>query len=159
MSLFKCFLFSLFVFSFLTSKVSSAASEPQASRAKTSVEKSKMDNGVFFENLKDGQTISTPHRLMMGVRGKTVLSAGQKTEDKNFGHHHLIIGSDGIPESQPIPSDDKHLHFGKGQTETEVNLPPGEHKLTLQFADGAHRSFGPAWSKTITVKVAATKSK
>jgi hypothetical protein len=58
-----------------------------------------------------------------------------------------------MPEGQAIPADDMHLHFGKGQTETEVTLKPGEHKLTLQFADGAHRSYGPKMSKTIKITV------
>jgi len=52
-----------------------------------------------------------------------------------------------------VPFDDKDLHFGKGQTEAQVTLPPGRHTLTLQIADGAHRSYGPKWSTTITVNV------
>ncbi len=69
------------------------------------------------------------------------------------GHHHLLIDSPGVSKGEVIPANDKSLHFGKGQTETDVTLPPGDHTLTLQFGDGAHRSYGPAMSKTIKVHV------
>ena len=49
--------------------------------------------------------------------------------------------------------DDQHRHFGKGQTETEITLPPGRYRLTMQFADGAHRSYGEKMRKTIEVTV------
>jgi hypothetical protein len=52
-----------------------------------------------------------------------------------------------------IPADEKSLHFGKGQTEADVKLTPGDHKLTMQFGDGSHRSYGPEMSQTITVHV------
>ena len=52
-----------------------------------------------------------------------------------------------------IPMDEKHLHFGKGQTETDVTLPPGQYTLTMQFANGAHQSYGPELSKSIKVTV------
>jgi len=52
-----------------------------------------------------------------------------------------------------VPTDATHLHFGKGQTETEVTLPPGQYALTMQFANGAHQSYGPEMSKTIHVTV------
>ena len=55
--------------------------------------------------------------------------------------------------NEVIPADDKHLHFGKGQTETMVKLPPGKHTLMLQFADGAHKSYGPGMSAKIEVTV------
>ncbi len=58
-----------------------------------------------------------------------------------------------MPAGEVIPADDKHLHFGKGQSEAEVKLTPGPHTLTLQFADGAHRSYGPELSKTIKITV------
>ncbi|MFM7523601.1 MAG: DUF4399 domain-containing protein, partial [Betaproteobacteria bacterium] len=69
------------------------------------------------------------------------------------GHHHLIINSADIAAGDAIPMDDQHRHFGKGQTETEINLPPGRYRLTMQFADGAHRSYGEKMRKTIEVTV------
>jgi hypothetical protein len=54
-----------------------------------------------------------------------------------------------------ISTDDTHRHLGKGQTEADLELPPGEYKLTLQFADGLHRSYGKERSATIRIKVAS----
>jgi len=45
------------------------------------------------------------------------------------------------------------VHFGKGQTEAEVKLPPGNYKLTMQFADGFHLSYGKDMSATINIAV------
>jgi len=59
-----------------------------------------------------------------------------------------------FPRGTSIPADAQNLHFGKGQTETTVELSPGQHQLTLQFGNGAHQSYGDAMSKTITVTVA-----
>lgn len=58
-----------------------------------------------------------------------------------------------MPEGDAIPFDDTHLHFGKGQEAADVQLAPGKHTLTVQFADALHRSYGEAWRSTITVNV------
>jgi hypothetical protein len=107
--------------------------------------------GVYFVEPKDGATVSNPVHVKFGVDGMTVAPAGS-TEPKT-GHHHLLIDSGPLPQGQVVPVSDKSIHYGKGQTETDVTLPPGDHTLTAQFADGAHRSYGPDWSKTITVHV------
>ncbi|MBN9095062.1 DUF4399 domain-containing protein, partial [Pandoraea pnomenusa] len=106
---------------------------------------------VFFVAPADGAVVSNPVVVKFGVEGMTVKPAGEVVA--NTGHHHLIIDGDPIPAGQVVPADDSHLHFGKGQTETTVNLTPGDHTLTMQFADGAHRSYGPAMSQTIKVHV------
>lgn len=69
------------------------------------------------------------------------------------GHFHLLVDTDPVEEGQPIPAGDKYLHFRKGETSTKVKLKPGKHKLTLQFADGAHRSYGTRLSDSIEVTV------
>lgn len=114
---------------------------------------------VFFANLKDGQTVTSPLKVKFGLKGMKIRPALEDLTDKTSGHHHLIIDGGPIPAGQAIPTDDKHLHFGKGQTETEIKLPPGEHTLTLQFADGAHLSYGEAMSATIKVNVKGPKKK
>lgn len=106
---------------------------------------------VSFIEPKDGATVTSPFRVKFAVVGMEVQPAGAVVP--NAGHHHLLINRDGLVKGQPIPFDDNHLHFGKGQTETEVKLPPGQYKLTMQFADGAHQSYGAALSKSITVTV------
>ena len=108
-------------------------------------------DGVNFKNLKDGDTINQNSKVSFEVFNMTVHPAGELIE--NTGHHHLIINGDFIPEGEVIPATPNHIHFGKGQTETTLNLPPGEYKITLQFADGAHRSYGKRWSKTIKIKL------
>ena len=109
------------------------------------------EDGVAFGNLKDGDTVSSPVKVEFLVYGKTIKPAG--TEEEGTGHHHIIIDGGSIQAGIVVPANDTHIHFGKGQTETTLELTPGEHTLTLQFADFAHRSFGSKWSKTITVTV------
>ncbi|MBX5438360.1 MAG: DUF4399 domain-containing protein [Thermoflavifilum sp.] len=107
---------------------------------------------VFFKNLKDGQVVQNPIHVEMGVVGMQVDSAGLVREGS--GHHHLLIDDgDSIPSGQVIPKDSTHLHFGNAQTETDLQLSPGKHKLTLQFADGMHRSYGRQMAATITIEV------
>ena len=107
--------------------------------------------GVSFIGLEDGAKVKSPLKIGMNVVGKEVEPAGVIVEGK--GHHHLIIDGEATPLGTAVPADETHIHFGGGQEETEVELTPGEHTLTLQFADGAHLSYGPDWSKTISVTV------
>ncbi len=106
---------------------------------------------VFFANLKDGQTITSSFKLKMGVKGMEVKPAG--TLKEGTGHHHLVIDESFVEKGSVVTKDATHIHFGKGQTEHELLLSPGKHTLTLQFADGAHQSYGKELSKTITVEV------
>jgi len=106
---------------------------------------------VFFSNLKDGQKIPSTFLMQMGVKGMKLKPAG--TLEESSGHHHLVINSNFIEKGQVVPADEKHIHFGKAQTEYELKLKPGKYTLTLQFADGAHQSYGKELSKTITVEV------
>lgn len=106
---------------------------------------------VSFVEPADGATVSSPVSVKMAVSGMTVQPAGKLVE--GTGHHHLIIDGEPVAAGTPVPADAQHLHFGKGQTETSVELPPGKHTLTLQFADGLHQSYGPAMSKTIEIDV------
>lgn len=109
--------------------------------------------GVHFVFPQNDAKIFAKSTVRFGVTGMTVTPAGQHIEDATRGHHHLIIDGAPIPQGQPVPFDDTHMHFGKGQTETELTLAPGTHTLTLQFANGAHLSYGPALSTTIRVEV------
>jgi hypothetical protein len=106
---------------------------------------------VDFVEPKNGATVTSPFKVVFGVTGMMVKPAGDMTA--NTGHHHLLVNVGSIPNGTVIPADDKHIHFGKGQTETEVNLPPGKYKLTMQFANGGHQSYGPQLSKSIDVVV------
>jgi hypothetical protein len=65
----------------------------------------------------------------------------------------LLINAEGIAAGQVVPADERHIHFGKGQTETLVTLPNGQYTLTLQFANGLHQSYGEVMRKSIHVTV------
>jgi hypothetical protein len=106
---------------------------------------------VFFIEPKDGATVTSPVHVKFGVEGMKIVPAGTMTE--NTGHHHLLIDSGPVQKGVVIPANDKSLHYGKGQTEADVPLTPGDHTLTMQFGDGAHRSYGPEKSQTIKVHV------
>lgn len=106
---------------------------------------------VYFVNIEDGSTITSPLTVEMGVNGMEVEPAGELSKYK--GHHHLIIDGEFEPKGMVVPADTTHIHFGKGQTSTEVKLSPGAHTLTLQFADGFHRSYGEKMSAQVSITV------
>jgi hypothetical protein len=88
---------------------------------------------VSFVQPADGATVSNPVHVVFGVDGMKIAPAGTMTE--GTGHHHLLVDGKPLPKGEVIPANDKSLHFGKGQTETDLTLPPGDHTLTLQFGD------------------------
>ena len=106
---------------------------------------------IDFISPKNGDVVPTTFIVKMAVTGMKVAPAGEIVE--GTGHHHLLINTSDISEGQVIPNDTQHKHFGKGQTETEVTLQPGKYKLTLQFADGVHRSYGEKLRKSIEITV------
>jgi hypothetical protein len=106
---------------------------------------------VSFVEPKDGAQVSSPIHLKFAVDGMKVAPAGDMTP--GTGHHHLLVDGQALPSGEVVPVNDHSIHYGKGQTETDVTLPPGDHTLTMQFADGAHRSYGPEMSQTIKVHV------
>lgn len=106
---------------------------------------------VFFANLNDGDTITSPVIIEFGLEGMEAGPAGELVE--GFGHHHLIIDGSFLEKGDVVPVDDNNIHYGKGQTETEIELTAGAHSLTMQFADGYHQSLGEQMSATINVFV------
>jgi hypothetical protein len=107
---------------------------------------------VFFVNLKNGQKVKSPLKIEMGVKGIALDSAGVLRPAS--GHHHILIDAgDSLAAGTVVPKDSTHLHFGNAQKEAEIKLPPGEHKITLQYADGLHRSYGGKLASSVTVTV------
>lgn len=106
---------------------------------------------VHFVEPQDGATVTSPVKVVFGATNLEIVPAGPLRS--NTGHHHLILNGEPVPAGKAVPADDQHIHYGKGQTETEIELPPGEHTLTMQLADGIHRSYGPDLAATITVTV------
>lgn len=106
---------------------------------------------VYFANLKDGQKVKSPVKVEFGLEGMEVEPAGELHE--GMGHHHIIINGSALERGVAVPADSVNIHYGAGQTETELELPKGEHSLTMQFADGYHQSYGPQMSATIKITV------
>jgi hypothetical protein len=103
----------------------------------------------------NGQVIPAgkPFRVWFGLRNMGVAPKG--VAFNNTGHHHLLIDVDLPPAGQEIPSDRNHLHFGAGETETTIELPPGKHTLQLLMGDEHHVPHTPPVASqkiTITVK-------
>ncbi|MYN19223.1 DUF4399 domain-containing protein [Rugamonas sp. FT107W] len=106
---------------------------------------------VSFVEPADGATVTSPFKVKFAVSGMDVKPAGDMTA--NTGHHHLLINAAPVKAGEVVPADEHHIHFGKGQTETEVKLPPGTYTLSMQFANGLHQSYGPGMSKDIKITV------
>ena len=110
------------------------------------------ESKVYFINLKDGDIVESPVFIQFGLSGKGVAPAG--VDKENTGHHHLLIDVQAIDFYMPIPSSKNHLHFGGGQTETSIELTPGEHELQLMLGDLYHVPHSPPiTSKKIKISV------
>lgn len=117
---------------------------------------------VMFIEPVEGATITGPLEngtiavnVKMGAENVVIKPAGAL--EAGSGHHHVLIDAT-VPSGEVVPKDDTHLHFGQGQTEATIRVAPGAHKLTMQLADGIHRSYGEALSATVNVTVAAAGS-
>jgi hypothetical protein len=109
---------------------------------------------VYFVNIKNGDTVSSPFLVQFGLSGMGVAPVGVDTA--NTGHHHLIIDTKLSPEAlkAPIAADAKHVHYGGGQTEAMVTLPPGQHTLQLVLGNWSHIPHDPpVMSEIITITV------
>jgi len=108
---------------------------------------------VYIVRPAAGARVKSPVTVVFGLTGMGIAPAGVKFD--NTGHHHLLIDTE-LPAdlTQPLPVSDAIRHFGKGQTETTLDLSPGKHTLQLLFADFTHTPFTPnVASKKITITV------
>lgn len=107
---------------------------------------------VYFITPADGATVKSPLTVRFGLTGMGVAPAG--VEKEKTGHHHLIIDAPTPDGGLPLPADEHHVHFGGGQTETTIELPPGEHTLQLIVGDHLHVPHDPPiTSPIITITV------
>lgn len=108
---------------------------------------------VYILSPANGEVVKSPVRVVFGLRNMGVAPAGINA--KGTGHHHLLIDTPLPALDRPIPADAKHLHFGGGQTETSIELEPGEHTLQLLLGDASHIPHQPpVMSNPITIVVA-----
>lgn len=111
---------------------------------------------VFFENIKDGDVVESPIKILFGIEGFGITPAGTKGKIRHTaGHHHLLVNVEHLPDlDSTIPRDEKHLHFDQGETETLLNLSTGKHTLQLLLGDEQHEPQDPAlFSEKITITV------
>ena len=88
--------------------------------------------------------------VLMGAPGGAHAGNSPASSDAKV----YIINSPLPPFDEDIPADNNHLHFGAGQSEARVELPPGTHTLQLLMGDHNHVPHDPPlMSKKITVIV------
>lgn len=92
---------------------------------------------VFIIEPIDGATLSSPIKVVFGIENMAIAPAGQDLP--NSGHHHLLVDHAELPPLDiPLPASDTLIHFGKGQTETSIELEPGNHSLQLLLGNYLH---------------------
>jgi hypothetical protein len=107
---------------------------------------------VYIVSPAHGEVVTSPFKVVFGLSGMGVAPSG--VDKPKTGHHHLLIDTDLPDLTRPIPADDKHRHFGGGQSEVLIELAPGEHSLQLLLADFAHSPHNPPLSsQQITIRV------
>ena len=144
-SFFASVLSSLFVFS-------AFAHNSESHKAALSRTASPADAKLYFIAPANGAKIKGPVTVRFGLKNMGVAPAGVASKDT--GHHHLLIDTPLPNLALPIPADDKHKHFGGGQTETTLDLPPGRHTLQLLLADHNHiPHLPPVVSEVIEITI------
>src|SRR5690349_3184747 len=138
---------------------------PPAATSSSDSSQSTAPAGAFsyFVSLKNGDVVTSPFKVVFGLSPNMGV-APSGVDKPNVGHHHLLIDKQLSADemTQPITVDEQHVHFGKGQTETMVTLPPGKHTLQLMLGDWTHVPFKPPVQSeviTITVKADAAGAK
>lgn len=107
---------------------------------------------LYFINVKNGDTVTSPVNVQFGLKGMGVAPAG--VEKAATGHHHLLVDVAELDVNAGIPMSDNHRHFGLGQTEVSIALKPGVHTLQLVLGDQNHIPHHPVvMSERITVTV------
>ena len=109
---------------------------------------------AYIQSPADGAVVTAPFTVRFGLRGVGVAPAGVQLP--NTGHHHLLIDVTEMPSfGLPLPATENVRHYGLGQTETELELPPGEHTLQLLLGDWLHIPHEPTViSEVVTITVA-----
>ncbi len=106
---------------------------------------------VYIVSPQDGDTVESTFKVVFGLSGMGIAPAG--IEKEHTGHHHLLVDQESLP-AKGLPMGNPPLHFGKGQTETEVTLEPGTHTLQLILGNHLHVPHDPAVvSEKITITI------
>lgn len=127
------------------------AAEEKADPVDTTFKPISAEGAKVFFVAPTATEVTSPVTFEFGAEGVEVKPAG--TLEENTGHHHLIINAEAPAQGEVVPADAQHIHYGKGQTSATLPLDPGEYTITMQLADGMHRSYGPALSTTLKITV------
>jgi hypothetical protein len=107
---------------------------------------------VYFGNLEDGSNVESPFKVEMKAENLIVEPATLGVTD-GHGHFHIVLDAPLSSPAEPMPKDEKHIHYGDGQTSTILDLPVGQHTLILQFAKGDHVPYDPPVYQQIQINV------
>jgi len=112
---------------------------------------------VFFVEPQNGATVKSPVHLKFGIENYQLSPVPQGTVETarpGMGHHHVGVDQDCLaPGTEIVKGTPSWVHFGDGKSEIDMQLSPGQHKLTLQLGDDLHRT-SEGLCQTITVNVA-----
>ncbi|NEQ43448.1 MAG: DUF4399 domain-containing protein [Leptolyngbya sp. SIOISBB] len=108
---------------------------------------------VYLITPQDGDIVTSPLTVKFGLKEMGIAPAG--VDKAATGHHHLLIDLAELPDfEESLPATENIKHFGGGQTEITLALPPGEHTLQLLLANYVHVPHDPpVLSAPITVTV------
>ena len=106
---------------------------------------------AYIVSPENGAVVASPVTVRFGLKGMGVAPAG--VQKAGTGHHHLLVDAKALPAmDKPMGGDVKH--FGGGQTETTIELAPGEHTLQLILGDHYHIPHNPpVVSEVVTITV------
>lgn len=109
------------------------------------------DAKAYIVSPANGDTVKNPVKIVFGLNGMGIAPAGVEIE--NTGHHHLLVDQKELPD-MTMPLGAPPIHFGKGQTETTIELPPGKHTLQLILGNHLHVPHSPpVLSEVVTITV------
>jgi hypothetical protein len=110
---------------------------------------------VFWVEPADGATVKSPVKLRFGIESyelAAVPTGDVTAARKGMGHHHVGVDTECLPAGTVIPKANPWVHHGGAQTEMDMQLTPGKHRLTLQLGDDTHTTIEGLCS-SITVNV------
>ena len=113
-------------------------------KAKSTIKDSALgkNESIYIISPKNGDEVTNPVRVVFGLKNMGVAPAGSKIN--NTGHHHLLVNLDKLPDlTLPLPSNENLIHFGMGQTETEIILKKGINTLQLILGNYMHTPHQP----------------
>lgn len=131
----------------------SLVTNPAPAVADGYISKSSTGAKAYLISPQDGETVPSTFIAQFGLSGMGIAPAG--VDKEGTGHHHLLIDLETLPDLDQSLAATEHIkHFGGGQTETTLTLPPGKHTLQLLLANYVHIPHDPpVMSEPISITV------